>query len=341
MRSRLLTVPIAICVSLLGMAPVHSQALDQTEMLRFLVQAQCLDDRGAPTTQTPIDPGCTRRRAQTADDPAAYRRSDWNDARHPAYAASGHQASDAVLTVPPAREGGPITVAHTYDFGHPGGAGFGAFDLAYGDGGDVMTLERGIASIFMTQDGGGGLQWFVGEGCRQRRVTQDRAWLLFSDTVTPSVWTDGIARLLITKARNECPRQFSSAYTRWIRDQIAFPFRRSGASAGEVSVDAIVSEHYDLPTIEASTHLERFYFARDMGKLRWERWEHRPTDGEIAQRAANLQASARCPTLRRGEPPGPDWFMIDCRMWTNLIPPPPGGWSVGQYGWTGLTTAAR
>jgi hypothetical protein len=39
-------------------------------------------------------------------------------------------------------------------------------------------------------------------------------------------------------------------------------------------MDVIVSEHYGGRNITSADHLERFYFAPDLGLIRWQRWEN-------------------------------------------------------------------
>ena len=73
---------------------------------------------------------------------------------------TGHQASDSVIQ----RRGAGTLVVQTFDFGR-GGRVFGRFDGG-GDGGQVLMPVDGWSSVAMTEDGGGGVQWFIGEACR-------------------------------------------------------------------------------------------------------------------------------------------------------------------------------
>lgn len=114
----------------------------------------------------------------------------------------------------------------------------------------------------------------------------------------------------------------------------------------------MVSEHYGGTDIGSADHLERFFFARKFGLVRWERWSNRrvsrqPGDMETAVQLARM---ARCPKLQRLGPEGHgletqgpetygqrgrDWLMVDCQTWTALVRQTV-LWSVDRYGWTVL-----
>jgi hypothetical protein len=79
-----------------------------------------------------------------------------------------------------------------------------------------------------------------------------------------------------------------------------------------VTVDTIVSEHYDDRDPNAARLMERFYYGYNWGWLSWELgalgkdWYPAPSD--IPQ---------RCPYVSLREYPsggGENWWMVDCRM---------------------------
>jgi hypothetical protein len=81
------------------------------------------------------------------------------------------------------------------------------------------------------------------------------------------------------------PWKFNAAYTRYRADQIEMMFRKVRGGVIQTvarKMDVIASEHYCGRNITSADHLERFYFARDLGLIRWERWENfallRPPD---------------------------------------------------------------
>jgi hypothetical protein len=87
-----------------------------------------------------------------------------------------YQASDSVVE----RRAGRTLVVQTFDFGTDGRV-FGRFDGGRGDGGQVLLFIGDWASFAMTEDGGGGVQWFIGKTCRSP-VDQDArflGWLIF------------------------------------------------------------------------------------------------------------------------------------------------------------------
>ncbi|MBX9701674.1 MAG: hypothetical protein K2X74_19730, partial [Acetobacteraceae bacterium] len=95
----------------------------------------------------------------------------------------------------------------------------------------------------------------------------------------------------------------------------------AGSAPRRVPMDVLVSEHYGRARIATAEHLERFFFARDLGMVRWERWEDRATSRlpGLERRAAMIAEQRRCPPLALSEPPGADWVMVGCRTWTNLV----------------------
>ncbi len=349
--------PVAVLMILLGpAAPVWSQmagsqGLSDADMIDYLAQSLCLDPTGKPTGALPIDKECRHSRPQRSEDPAAYRKHDWPNSLAAAETVQGYQASDSVVQ----RRGARTLIVQTFDFG-TGGRVFGRFDGGLGQGGDggqVLMLVDGWSSAAMTEDGGGGVQWFIGEACRSRGAIDRRflGWLMFRNEVTGDAWKSVVARLNITASPTACPQQFNAAFTRYRLDRIGFPFRiidtGSRVATATRRLDVVVSEHYGGTDIASADHLERFYFARKLGLVRWERWSNRQISRRLgdAETAAQLAATARCPKLEitRSESPGlgangqpgRDWLLVDCRTWTALVrqtlP-----WSVDRYGWTVL-----
>lgn len=124
------------------------------------MQRICLDEQGKPTRMLPIEAACLRSRHQRADDVATYRKHDWPNALGEPEIALGYQASDSVIQ----RRGGQRLFVQTFDFGNAPST-FGRFDGGKGDGGRVAVLVGEWSSYAMTEDGGGGVQWFLGEAC--------------------------------------------------------------------------------------------------------------------------------------------------------------------------------
>lgn len=276
-------------------------------------------------------------RPQRIDDKAVYQKHDWPDQRvYPHYFQTGHQASDSVV-VPSA---GVPTIEQTMDFGGDRQHQFGYFDA--NDAGQVVQVLAGWASIVMTQDGKGGVQWFIGSACRTSATGGRHGWLLFSQAVFTS-WTTTTASLNIAPSASDCPARFNPAYTRYREAQITFPFRLADGNSVNVinlPLDVVVSEHFAGAAANPAldTSLERLYFARHLGMVRWERWENLAAKAVGPRRIADIQlaqslvASKRCPLIEYSVAPGPGWEQVDCRTWTTIVRQNK-PWTVKDYRW--------
>lgn len=250
-----------------------------------------------------------------------YRRHDWPAVQQSRRLPQGYQASDAVLG---SLLGMPAAV-QTFDFGEGDFRGFGVLDQGRGDGGQVIPLGPGPAFIAMTEDATGGVQWFLSPDC----VGGGRGWQgwLLAEPGATYAWTTRVVQLRTAPSPEACPESFDNSLTRYRRMRLDLPWRE--AATGQISavlVDAIVSEHYGGPQIAGADHLERFIFARDLGMVRWERWENTAIrrDPDIARSADELRRQRRCPLMAVSTAPGPAWKMSDCRHWTNIVRARPG-----------------
>ncbi len=323
--------------------PGIGPGLTGTEMLRYLTQAVCLDAAGVPTNLLPIDPACANRRPQAMGDDAVYRKHDWPDSTDPRRPMTGYQASDSVVLTVDHRD----FVVQTFDFGDTTRS-FGRFDEGQGDGGQVLLLVDGWASAAMTEDGGDGVQWFIGEDCRAAPESARRflSWRMFRDDVSADRWHDIVTRLNKSRSADSCPRAFNAAYTRYRLERLRFPFRIVGPS-GEAIVEnhpleVVISEHYGGGSIDTADHLERFFFARDLGLLRWERWANPAISRQpdIAGSADRMDRSGRCPKLDFRGATDTTWLLVDCRIWTTLVRPAE-TWTVSRYDWKALEAIER
>jgi len=316
----------------LGQAPAAPPAMMVGDSMQsYLVQSVCLDAGGALTDRLPIDGDCGRSRLQTEDDPVKWRKHDWGGSNGPL---RGWQASDAVL----AERSGVSFFDQTFDFGAPATDNAGHPDLFRqfdaNDGGDAIMIAGDTASVFLTQDGGSqGLQWFVGPGCSDGGPEHYISWVLFKSDVGTE-WRSLIARLL-DQHEDTCPAKFASAFTRYKLVFETYPFQRvdvaGAATTHDVALPTVVVEHYDRRSFEEARAMERFYFARGLGKVRWESWS---TEDRWAAQAANFASSGRCPAVADSAAPAGGWRMIDCRMWTNIvIDARPPDWKVRDFNW--------
>jgi hypothetical protein len=326
-------------IALPAMAADLPERLSTADMVGYLTQSVCLDAAGKPDrTLLPVEAACQHRRPQTPDDPVYYRKHDWPDVTDPRHPILGYQASDSVIEsmVPPVR------ILQSFDFGDTQRA-FGRFDAGQGDGGQALIVTDDAAGIAMTEDGGDGVQWFIGDRCRTAPTSDARflGWLAFAGDVAFSQWHDAVAHLNKTRDPGTCPARFNAAYTRYRLRRLVLPFRivaTDGAVATEsVPLEVVLSEHYGSDSIETASHLERFYFAHYLGLVRWERWENPAVrhHENTANDAAVFRRSQRCPQLDMHEAVDRMWDLVDCRTWTNLVRMN-GDWTVADYRWDAL-----
>jgi len=200
----------------------------------------------------------------------------------------------------------------------PNGAVVNAFSTApFGtlrlpdDGGDIYAvLASGAAVVLKTKDGGVPADiYFCGD-----------SWVLWGADVGP-IWHDTVANIYQAPSASCQPVSHTSpAYTQYIETTIEVPFM--GLQHETQSIDTIVHEHYDGPSVARARDLERMYFGKNIGRYRWEYWV---PNGTPRRRLV-------CPPLAYSAPPAPGWVMSDCRMWTNLVPNTT-NFSLANYGW--------
>ena len=86
----------------------------------------------------------------------------------------------------------------------------------------------------------------------------------------------------------------------------------------------LISEHYGGERAEGAGHVERFYFTRELGSTRWERWQNPAHSRDfnadrLAKTASEMASSGRC--SKPQTPEGAEFVMVDCREWTLIVPP--------------------
>lgn len=200
-----------------------------------------------------------------------------------------------------------------------------AFTQARGDGGQIIAVDgAGVVRFWATQDGSyNGLQFFVGNLCG------GDGWILFDNRVAAGdvvTWITEVAQLSISKvSATDCP-PLGASYTRYMRQPVTFPFQTEGTPTSPLTLDTIVTEHYNNGSIAGSYDMERNWFAEGFGNLRWESWSTKVPPG------ADL--AARCPPLSINGyyAVGDGWYLQDCRNWTNLVLAPP-NFTLRVYGW--------
>jgi hypothetical protein len=306
-----------------GLVP-HATAqivADEATLRDFLIQNVCLDTGGAVRAGVaPIgsDGICVGQRDLRPGERLPYHKHDHpnsGDRGTP----SGYQRHDSV---PVETAGFGTAVEHSFDFGAGEGRRFGVFD-AGSDGGDIAILSPGLVSIGATEDGGGGFQLFVGE-CNGPvdAAALTHSWIVAAfDPARPApLEGETIARLsdLRVGRQGTCPSRFDQAFTSW--RVVPFSYRATPGQGAPVTLTSLISEHYGGASRATADHVERFYFTRELGGTRWERWQNANTNAKIAEAAAGFAASGRCsaPEMPGG---GAPLVLVDCREWTRIEPP--------------------
>jgi hypothetical protein len=315
-----------------------AEELGSVEAVRdFMIQNVCLDRAGAVLGGiSPIDrdPRCVTQRDLKPGERLPYHKHDHPAATEKA-APRGYQRHDS-FPVETAQFG--LVVEHSFDFGFGEGREFGKFDTGRGDGGDIALLSPEAVSIAATEDGGAGFQLFVGANCRDRpgAAALDRSWTIALLAPDRPLQGETVARLrsLREKQQENCPARLVAAFTRWHVQPVTY--RAAGEQGRPTILTTLISEHYGGEHPESADHVERFYFTRELGSTRWERWQNLErsrgfTPDRLAKAALELALSGRC-----GKAEVPDgearFVMIDCREWTRIEPPAdPGGDRAGFF----------
>jgi hypothetical protein len=306
---------LATAIVHLLLQSVAASEITNEDTMSYLVETVC--PYGDRVELSILHRDCLLSRLRRFEDRPLIHRHDWPGVEDAVSSPSGYQRSDAYLTL---RGSQPVAV-HTFDFG-TGGRTFGVFDQGKGDGGQIAEMEGPAVTFTMTEDGGDGVQWFVGPRCWGGDPLKS-GWLVFMFPLEDQ-WTQSIVRLAKARSRQGCPLFFSKSLTRWRRQSIEWPFLQNGKPGSPHLLSTVISEHFGGHDIETSGHLERFFLAKGVGLVRWERWQNpsvRGRDSFFAQ-AENLALSRRCPAVDGSIPPSSGWLMIDCRIWTNLVQTP-------------------
>ena len=315
-----------------GLAESGSSPAGSLRTVRdFMIQNICLDASGAVlggVSPAEGDPRCAAQRDLRPGERLPYHKHDHPGARDAAAVPRGYRRHDSFPVVT-AQLG--TVVEHSFDFGAGDGRQFGVFDAGRGDGGDITLLSQAAASFAATEDGGAGFQLFVGPDCRDQvgAAGVAQSWIIALLDPNQPLQGETLARLSDLKEgrQSQCPTRLNAAFTRWRVRPVTY---RAGQGQGDpVMLATLVSEHYGGEHPESADHVERFYFTRELGSTRWERWQNLShsrdySPDRLAKAASDFALSGRC---SRADPPGADagFVMIDCREWTLIVPPDQAG----------------
>jgi hypothetical protein len=323
-----------ICISLAAVVFGATALADEPSLFGspetvrdFMIQNVCIDGSGAVLEGvSPIDGDrrCVTQRNLLPGERQPYHKHDHPSVTGEHKPLRGYQRHDS-FPVETAQFG--VVVEHSFDFGEGGGRQFGVFDAGRGDGGDITLLTSQAVSFAATEDGGAGFQLFVGPECRDRvgAAALTGSWIIA--LLDPNRPLDGetVARLNDLKEgrQSSCPSRLNAAFTRWHTAPVRY--LAAPDQGAPVTLRTLISEHYGGEHPKSADHVERFYFTRELGSTRWERWQNlshsrdfRPD--QVAKAASDLALSRRC---SQADTPagGAPLVMVDCREWTLIVPP--------------------
>ena len=323
---RLVGVALAVALSSTPAAG-HAVVADAATLRDFMIQNVCLDAAGAVLPDVaPSDgnPACVAQRDLRPGERLPYHKDDQPSPDPREAAPLGYQRHDSF---PVETAGFGTVVEHSFDFGAGGGRRFGVFDSG-SDGGDITILSSDAVAIGATEDGGAGFQLFVG-ACHGRvdAAALTHSWIVaeFDPDRPAPLAGETVARLNDLKSGRQetCPTRLAAAFTTW---RVAKQRYRAARGQGRpITLTTLISEHYGGSNPATADHVERFYFTRELGGTRWERWQNAGGDRQfsaatIAARAAWFAATGRCSSAA---PPagGAAMVLVDCREWTRIVPP--------------------
>jgi hypothetical protein len=329
---------LSLAGALLGAPAVLADEGPGETLRDFMIQNVCIDQsRAVLEGVSPVDGDlrCLAQRDLTPGEQLPYHKHDHPASGGRAGAPRGYQRRDS-FPVETAQFG--TVIEHSFDFGAGEGRRFGVFDAGRGDGGDVALLSPQGVSFAATEDGGAGFQLFVGPDCRDRigAAALTRSWIIALIDPGRPLLGETVARLnnLREGRQSSCPARLNAAFTRWYVRPIRY--RAADGQGAPVSLTTLVSEHYGGEHPESAEHVERFYFTRELGSTRWERWQNLShsrdfSADQLNKAASDLALSGRC---SKSDMPagGAALVMIDCREWTLIVPPDrPGGDHAGFF----------
>ena len=293
----------------------------------FMIQNVCINGSGTVLEGvSPIDGDwrCVAQRDLMPGESLPYHKHDHAAAADGRGTPRGYQRHDS-FPVETAQFG--IVVEHSFDFGDGGGRQFGRFDAGRGDGGDITLLSSQAVSFAATEDGGGGFQLFVGPECRDRvgAAALSGSWIIALLDPDRTLQGETVARLNDLKEgrQSSCPSRLNAAFTRWFITPVRY--RAAEGQGAPVTLTTLISEHYGGEHRESADHVERFYFTRELGSTRWERWQNSLhsrdfSADQVAKAASDLALSRRCSQVD-APAGGAPLVMVDCREWTLIMPP--------------------
>ena len=303
------------CDKSIAQAPDKQKWLNASD---YMIQDVCLDASSKIVLNvSPLQRSkdCLKSRNLNVNEQLTYHKHDWpnfgSEKAHPlGYQRSNSFPANSVVF-------GKVAV-QTFDFG-AATRKFDSFDA--GDGGQIVAFSDGSASIILTQDGGAGLQIMFNDSCSDN-VIDSRSlrdtWIIGNKSLETESAGNLIAKLRISTNFN-CPTGYDFSYTEWEFRDVSYRVNLAGDRSNPIRT--LVSSHYGSKSVATADHMENFYFTKQLGWTRWERWVNldlskQPLEDSV--RASNFENTKRC--ARNETKLTSRWALVDCREWTNIQP---------------------
>lgn len=302
-RSRLSGAALLLAMFLPGSMPLHASPV---AVMDFLIQDVCTDAQGRAVGGDPAT--CDRHRDLRPLERVPYLRTD-NEAGLLYLGITAHP----VLSPYPSRRLSRVAVPKEFG-GDDIATAFRDFDPCapgactprFRDGYDILEAEGDFVSIVGTSDPGLNDQVFWRAGCWggiEKASNTEDSWLVFPTDIFKRPSGAALARLQITQG-TRCPWFFNEAYTEWrmLPQKVTFTTGKR--------LEAIRSDHFGGRSPARADHIERFYFTREYGFTRWERWE----TGAVTTKFHGCNG----PTEQVRD--GVSFRRTDCRDFTHIVP---------------------
>lgn len=304
-----------------------------TDAYDFLIQDVCVMN-GVATAADPY--GCTgTRRNLNVNELLRYRRIT----DHVPGAPGGRlEISDSYPVVGPH---GGVRVVHTFNIATMSWPGnrrsFLDFDtppltqlysdptgapMPHSDGYEVSEADGAWVSLVGTRDAQGVAPFF------NAACGHDDSWISFP-TVVPAEGSGGYIEARATHLRVPFEPKTQMSYgcpAVGERGAGTFFLRGRWTFNSNKVLETIITSHYDRPSPDESTAMERIFYTREYGRTRWEAWQ-KPTEGEVAP---TPDTSCTGPAYDLG------FVRTTCREFTRVVADPVGGfeprsWPVHQF----------
>jgi len=288
-------VQLLLAVTYLGITASSAMAAQNPDSVisDFLIQDVCITDTGQVTGDDPAT--CARHRDLRIGELVPYIRTDLEYSKH---------RYQAFISYPTVGLGGRFMIQTAKDFGGRDRSAAFRDNEPDRDGFDLAELTGKYASFVATQDPSGGLQYFWSKSCHTSYPQRlDDSWILFpTDIDSPNQHGSTTTFLRIAPA---CPPSFDTAYTAW-----HYVPRGAITYTSGKTLDTITSHHFGGDSNSAD-HFEQFYFTREYGFTRWERWELTTTGKSPKTWGCN--GSAYVTAFNRS------FVRTDCRDVSNVV----------------------